>query len=462
MSLLSTVARGIRASVTLDNINLSTDSDFSLTGRGPGSISLVGVDKSATYEKLYRSQVWVRTVVDKLSRGVGRLPLKAYASAEAPNERERVREGPLADLLARPYAGGNPSLWKGAIVGNMAIHGNAIVVKVRPRPGRPPAELIPSSFAFWRPALDDKGRLAYWVFSDARQRIPFLPEEVIHFRWWGPGQGIVSPSPLEALASTIKIEDAARRMQISSYEHGNRPVGAFTTPQVLKLETAARLRADLDERYGGVDNAFRIAIMDAGSKWEPMAHTLVDAELINTLRFTREEVSAVYDIPPPVIHILDRATFSNITEQHRMMYQDTLGPWATLIEETVQTELIDQEPTMAGWYVEFDFREVLRGDPLQEMEAGVKAVGGPWLSVNEFRATQNLPPIDGGDELNPSPTTPGRPAASSSPLDVEALLSRLDERQAARQTRRLETTRVERDKHGAALAVHKEITEEPL
>jgi phage portal protein BeeE len=53
----------------------------------------------------------------------------------------------------------------------------------------------------------------------------------------------------------------------------------------------------------------------------------VDGELIELRKLNREEACAVYDMPPPMVQILDRATFSNIDEQHQMLYVDTLGPW---------------------------------------------------------------------------------------------------------------------------------------
>jgi hypothetical protein len=49
--------------------------------------------------------------------------------------------------------------------------------------------------------------------------------------------------------------------------------------------------------------------------------------------------------------------------------------------------------------VEFDLTEKLKGS--FEERAGIlqASVGGPWLTRNEARADNNLPPIEGGDEL---------------------------------------------------------------
>jgi len=118
-------------------------------------------------------------------------------------------------------------------------------------------------------------------------------------------------------------------------------------------------------------------------------------------RLTDEEVARSYFIPPPMIGILDHATFSNITEQHKMLYQDTLGPWLSMIQDEVALQLIpDFEPVHPDrFYVEFNIREKLTGS--FEERAGVmqQAIGGPWLTINEGRAMDNRPPIDGGDEL---------------------------------------------------------------
>ncbi|MBI5289703.1 MAG: phage portal protein, partial [Chloroflexi bacterium] len=221
----------------------------------------------------------------------------------------------------------------------------------------------------------------------------FRPEEVVHFRWWAAGSGRRAASSLEALRTTLMTEDATQRMTIASFENGARPEGAFSVDGVLKPEEMERARAVLQQTYGGVDNAFKLAVLDHGAKWISMSHTLVDSELINLRKLTREEVAAAYNIPPPVIGILDRATFSNISEQHLMEYMDTIQPWTTMIEEDLAVQLIDLEPTMAGQYAEFDFNAVLAGDPVRRIEVLTKAIGGPFMTANEGRATQNLPPL---------------------------------------------------------------------
>lgn len=417
--ILDTMIRGARASITLDNINLSNGYDTSRTGVGGGHIELTGA-RSATYEQLYKTQPWIYTSVNRISRGIGRLPLHPYKDVGArQGERERQRTGPLAELLDYPYTSGNPSLWKQAILTNLLIHSNVILPKIRRDVGMPPYALPPSSFAYWRPVYGPRsGQLEWWLFDGGtpETRIPYRPEEVVHVHPWATGRGVVALAPLEALRNTLANEDAAQRAALSSFEHGFRPPGAYSVEGRIHPDDMKKLRADLDETYGGPDNIGKILLLDNGAKYQQMADgSLVDADLRNLRTLNREEVLAVYNLPQPSAGVLDRATFSNVVEQHLMEYQDTYGPWTTLIEETLQTQLIDDEPTMRGQYVEFNYKEVLKGDPIKEMEAGFKAVGGPWMTPDEFRATQNMSPLPNGEgsKLNPAPNTAGTPSQSN-------------------------------------------------
>lgn len=113
---------------------------------------------------MYRGQLWLNVVINKLARGIDRLPLKTYALG-ADGERLRQRGGWLA--LARPTPGKPPFAWKQAIVGNICVYGNAIVVKVRPGPGKPSTELWTSSFRYWEVVPGKTVPVEAYVFHGA-------------------------------------------------------------------------------------------------------------------------------------------------------------------------------------------------------------------------------------------------------------------------------------------------------
>ena len=79
-------------------------------------------------------------------------------------------------------------------------------------------------------------------------------------------------------------------------------------------------------RNGPVSNSSQSSLS------ETLSHSAVEAELIDQRKLNREEIAAAYDVPPPLIGILDRATFSNIQVQAKMLYGMVLGPWLALVK----------------------------------------------------------------------------------------------------------------------------------
>jgi hypothetical protein len=130
-----------------------------------------------------------------------------------------------------------------------------------------------------------------------------------------------------------------------------------------------------------------------------------------------------------VVQILDRATFSNITEQMRSMYRDTMAPRLRFIESTLEMELRDGrmgeqvEPDFSeGVYAEFLMDEVLRGDFEVRVPAIAQAIQTGQLTPNEGRRIENRPPVEGGDVLLVNGAllpvdALGLPEASETPAD---------------------------------------------
>ncbi|MGN6810382.1 MAG: phage portal protein, partial [Thermomicrobiales bacterium] len=336
---------------------------------------------------IYTSQIWVHTVVNKLARGIGRLPLKTYQRQG--QARERVYDSPLATLLRQPFPGCTPTMFKQAIVGNVALYGNAIAIKVARRPDQPVEQLYPVPPVFWY--VNESGDYV-WRAPRSGEEIVFPRWKIVHFQFWAPTATGFSLSPMEPLRKTLVIEDSAQRLGAASFQNGARPSGALSTDQVLSDTAIQRVSENIKRLHGGPDKAFNIAVLDGGLKWQPFSHNLNESAVVDHRKLTREEVCAVYDVPPPIVGILDHATFSNIEEQHLMLYMDTLGPWLTMIDETIQVQLIDGVSAYQDQFVEFDLAEVLKGNTLARAQAFVQFSQAGVYTPNELRALENLPP----------------------------------------------------------------------
>lgn len=395
---------------------------FPLSGRAGGvryspsrSVDLVGLDRAVSYTKVYASQPWIFSLVNKLCRGIGRIPLRAY---EWENEDESLaRAVPTSDLgrlVQRPYPRGTRRKLVEAMVGSVAVFGHSYTWKYRPRgPLSTPKELWPLDPRYTEFLSGRDVPIAHYVYRDPTGQLPekrMLPDDVIHVSWWSPA-GEIGTSPLEPLRRTLALEDAGQRYAISSFANAVRPSGALVHPKKLDDDVKLELYAEMDTLHTGPDAAFRMLLLDGGLEWQKFSHTSQEAETILHRKLNREEACAVYDIPPPVVHILDRATFSNIEEQNKALYREALAPWFGAIEGDLWAQLIADETEWAGQFVEFDLRAILRADLEVRADAYVKLLA--VYTPNELRAQEGLSKIDhpAADAillpLNTAPAGPG-------------------------------------------------------
>ena len=117
------------------------------------------------------------------------------------------------------------------------------------------------------------------------------------------------------------------------------------------------------------------------------------------MKISIETVAQVYQVNPTMVGVLDAANYSNVKEFNRSLYTNTLGPLLRMIEDRLNVFVLPKLGADEGQFVEFNVAEKLRGSFEEQASVTSTAVGAPWMTRNEARKLQNLPAVDGGDEL---------------------------------------------------------------
>ena len=355
---------------------------------------------SMDYSVLYRTQPNVRTCVDFLARNIAHLGKHVYRRKDN-DDRIRLRDHPLAQLLKMPL----PAQFKvtsyrliETMMGDLGVYYNAYWLKVR-SDGRLTGLLrIPPELV----TVQGKLNPLQYVIDLGGPPKKFDPNDVVHFRGYNAEDPVKGLSPLETLRRVLAEEHASGDYRENFWQNAARMNGVLLRPSEAPewSDTAReRFKAEFEALYSGSENSGKTAILEEGMDWKPMSFNPKDTEYLAGRKLTREECARAYHIPPPLVGILDHATYSNISEQHKGLYTDVLGPWIGMIEQDIELQILPEFEDTKGVYLEFNIQEKLQGDFETQTRSLQSAIGRPWMTANEGRGIMNMPRIEGGDDL---------------------------------------------------------------
>lgn len=375
-------------------------------GAVPGYVAL-SPTLSMTYEALWRAQPSLRTVVGFLARNIAQLGVDPYERLSATDRRKLgPADHPLAAILERPLPGSKLTKYGliSRLVNDLCLFDSAYWLKVRG--DNAVRGVVPVPRRLIRPI----GRS--WLAPDGyriegnRGYRDVGVDDVVHFHGYDPDDPRDGVPPIETLRQVLAEEYAASTYREQLWNNGARVGGYISRPaDAPEWGTAARDRFKNDWRAaysGDGPDAGGTPLLEDGMQFNPSGVTPKDAQYVEARKLTREEVAVAYHVQPMLMGLMDGANFSSVTEVHRWLYQDTLGPYLTQIAQDIECQLLtDLDPAAVDGrvYVEFNLNEKLRGSFEQQAAAISSSVGGPWMTRDEARGLFNLPRIDGADEL---------------------------------------------------------------
>jgi len=138
----------------------------------------------------------------------------------------------------------------------------------------------------------------------------------------------------------------------------------------------------------------RTAVLGEGMKWEPLTISASDAQLIEQLRWSVEDVARCFRVPTYMLTDASKVSFKNAEQLARNYYSQTLQYHIESIEAR-----LDQAFGLTGnTYCEFDLAAMLRMELDARMSAYREGIQAGILTINEARKLEELAPMAGGDE----------------------------------------------------------------
>ncbi|MBB3142818.1 phage portal protein [Halomonas organivorans] len=354
----------------------------------------------------------LRACVTLLAESVAQLPCELYRR-DANGGRDRAIDHPLYDVVhSAPNRKDTSFEYYEQGIGSLALEGNEFSLIERDGAGYP-RELIPVHPKKVR-VLKGPDGMPYYELLDLNE---VLPMRMVHHVKAFSVDGFVGLSPIATNADAIGLALATEQHAAAVFQRGTTMSGVIQRPrEAPPIEDQAkvdRLLEKFAEKHSGLRNMFSVALLQEGMEYKQLAMDNEKAQLLESRNFGVIEVCRLYKVPPHMVQQLDKATFNNIEHQGLQFVIFTLLPWIKRKEAAMMRDLLLPEERK-NLYIEFNVQGLLRGDQKSRYEAYALGRQWGWLSVNDIRRLENMPPIPGGNRyLTPMNMTDAGKAGES-------------------------------------------------
>lgn len=345
------------------------------------------------------SAVWA--CIRLLSESVSTLPMKVYRR-EADGSRKLAQDHPAYQVLCRrPNLEMTPSRFMLMVVASICLRGNAFIEK----------KMIGRKLVALNPLLPqnmvvkrlDTGQLQYTYTEDGKKRV--IPvDRMMHIRGFGL-DGVCGMMPLssgrDVFGAAMAVDESAAKI----FENGLQTSGYISSKVALNKEQRERLRQYL-AAFAGSKNAGKMMVLEGDLSYQNVTMNPEDAQMLESRAFSIEEICRWFRVPPFMVgHVTKQSSWASSVEGMNLIFlTNTLRPLLVNIEQEISRCLLDSDE---DYFAEFSVEGLLRADSVGRAAYYTTALQNGWMSRNDVRRLENLPPIPGGEiytvQLNLTP-----------------------------------------------------------
>ncbi|HGK5303028.1 TPA: phage portal protein [Salmonella enterica subsp. enterica serovar Thompson] len=346
--------------------------------------------KVVTADKIIRlSTVWA--CVRLLSESVSTLPLKIY-ERQSDGSRKLAQNNLAYQILCRrPNPEMTPSRFMLMIVASICLRGNAFVEKLYI--GSKLVSLVPLLPQNMVVKRLDSRKLQYTYTENGVPRI--IPvDRMMHIRGFSL-DGVCGMMPtmagVDVFGAAMSVDEAAAKI----FENGLQSTGFLSSKTALNKEQRERLRQNI-QSFIGSKNAGKLMVLENELTYQNVTMNPEAAQLLESRSFSIEEICRWFRVPPFMVgHTTKQSSWASSLEGMNMLFlTHTLRPLLINIEQEISRCLLNSDEDL---FAEFSVEGLLRADSAGRAAYYTSALQNGWMSRNDVRRLENMPPIEGGD-----------------------------------------------------------------
>lgn len=361
-------------------------------------------------EDAFEKVGWVYGCTRAISRNLQQIPVYAATRQRNGQPKKLPDSHPLSQLLAHPNDEEDFSGILEAAGTHLSLRGEAFWELDGVLPGEngmPRPARIFSRPPQWINKVDIENdayaRFHIRVPNDGIKRT-IEGQNAVFFKYFNPREPWRGMAPMKAAYQAADSYYAAQVFNAGFFERGAVPSLVLSFDKEAPFDKVSeeqreRIRTEL-ERFAGIKNSFGVMVTGPHEHVESLAD-LKDMHFGEWMKWQKEEILAVFGVPPLMLSNVENANRANSIEQRKFFWEETIVPLAQDINAQMNRKLA---PRFGNVFVVFDYGQVpaLRDD-LESMGKGIiPLVKEGLLQINEARDKYlGIEPVPWGDEWWP-------------------------------------------------------------
>jgi HK97 family phage portal protein len=325
------------------------------------------------------------------SETLASLPWHVYE--RLPGGGKQIADIPLNTVLTR-----SPNSWQSSFEFRELMHSwvllwGAAFALIKPGARGAVSELIPLHPSRMTVRRLANMRLRY-IYSDPNGGQKTYRQDQIFAIRYLTQDGVSWYTPTTLSQETIALARAAEIHTGAFFGNGAKPGTILESANMLKPDVMNSLRRQWDSIHQGAGSSNKTAILPHGITMKTMApESNTSAQLLETRRFSVEEIARAYRVPPSMIGV-DGSSYNSLEQQSRDFVTYSLTPDLHRWDGAATRDLIDDDDR---YFTEFDTAGLLRAYAQARSQYIRELWGMGVLSINEIRDMEGMNPLDGDE-----------------------------------------------------------------
>jgi len=205
-------------------------------------------------------------------------------------------------------------------------------------------------------------------------------------------KSIVTSYARESIGLAVAMEDFAATF----FGNGAVPGSVLKHPGQLGPEAAGNLKASLDA-YSR-EQRHKTLVLEEGMDWTTVGVNNRDAQFSELSASVIRSIARYFRVPLLLLAEPDKTSTYAAAEQFFLSFaRNTIWPITSRIEASAKHALLTPAERRLGYDIKFNLKALQEADFTTRMNGYRVGRDGGWLSVNDIRQLEDMPPIPNGN-----------------------------------------------------------------